>query len=233
MEPNVHIRQATPNDTAGIATVKQLTWPDEEVDVAHIAQAIADDRHVTHVAVHDTTIIGFVDGFTTQNRSLRLRWEVDLLAVHPDYRSYRCGTRLVRIATQTGYQRGATLIRGLIRVDNTASQRTFAHCSYHQDQQVRTLYVALPGCQETAVRTFARAWKAIPVTSLTYTGWWLEIPEDDHDGDSEPCAFDLEREVVGVVLASEDKRHHHAAQAAGFTAIGQFHFWYHVQAGHV
>jgi hypothetical protein len=38
---------------------------------------------------------------------------------------------------------------------------------------------------------------------------------------------------VGVVLASEDKRHHHAAQAAGFTAIGQFHFWYHVQAGYV
>ncbi|GAK57467.1 acetyltransferase [Candidatus Vecturithrix granuli] len=132
MERSIDIRQATLNDAEGIAMVKRLVWPGEDVNVAQISRAIAHEQHVTHAAVDGTTIVGFVDGFLIYNPSLHLRWEVDLLAIHPAYRGRQYGARLVEQTTQVGRQRGPHVVRGLIRVNNIASQRTFARCAYRQ-----------------------------------------------------------------------------------------------------
>ncbi len=79
-ERDIKIRQATLDDAEGIATVKQLVWPEEDVNVEQIRRAIIDEQHVTHVAADSTMIIGFIDGFLTQNASSCRRWEVDLLS---------------------------------------------------------------------------------------------------------------------------------------------------------
>ncbi len=229
MDTNIHIRQATPDDAAGIATVKQFAWPDEAVDVAQIAQAIAHTQHVTHVVVHNANIIGFVDGFVTRNPAALLRWEVDVLAMHPAYRGRGYGVRLVQHSTQAGYRRGAHLVRCLIRVDNVASQQTFTRCTYRQDPQVRTIYVASPERRGTAFHTFVQGWAAIPVITVTYTGWWLEATPQTQENRTFPCLRDLNQGVVGVVLGHEDKKSQHEAQFADFTALGQFHEWHHRQ----
>lgn len=227
MGTSIHIRQATPGDATGIAIVKQLAWPDEAVDVAQIAQAIAHEQHVTHVAVHDASIIGFVDGFITRNPAPFLRWEVDLLAIHPAYRGCHYGARLIQHSTQAGYRRGAHLVRCLIRANNVASQKTFARCTYRQDPQMRTIYVASPENRGATFHTFAQVWVAIPVTTLTYTGWWLEATTQEQEDRTSPRLRELDRMVVGIVLETEDAKSQNEAQLAGFTALGQFHEWHH------
>lgn len=228
MKLDIHIRQAIPSDAAGIATVKQLAWPGEAVDEAQIVQAIAHDQHVTHVAVHNASTIGFVDGFVTQNPTGSPRWEVDLLAIHPAYRGHHYGVHLVQHSTQAGYRRGARRVRCLIRVNNVASQHTFAQCTYRQDPQVRTIYVASPQSRGATFHTFAQAWAAIPVTTLTYTGWWLEATTAEQEDHTRPGWHELDQTIVGIVLGTGEAKSQHKAQLAGFTALGQFHEWCHV-----
>lgn len=48
------------------------------------------------------------------------RWEVDLLAVHPDFRGKGIAAQLVSPITKTGKARGANFARGLVEVENMA-----------------------------------------------------------------------------------------------------------------
>ncbi len=67
------------------------------------------------------------------------------------------------------------------------------------------------------------------MTSFNYTGWWLERAEEDGGDAPERAPLDPERGVVGVVLAAEDEGMKREARAAGFEAVGQFHWWHHAR----
>src|SRR5258706_8083208 len=123
---SIAFRRATEIDAPAIASLKQIVWPQEDpVDLVHPVNALRASDHATYVAVDNDVIIGFASGFPTRSGTGNLRWEVDLLAVHPHYRGQQIGVKLVQLSTQVGADRGwtaqgAVLARGLVASDNIA-----------------------------------------------------------------------------------------------------------------
>jgi GNAT superfamily N-acetyltransferase len=226
MSLEINIRQATQHDAPEIAAIKQSVWPDEAVDVAQMAKAIQKPTHVTQVGIHANTIIGFIDGFSTYSARGIHRWEVDLLAVHPDYRGNRVGERLVRANTKAGFQRGAGVARGLIRIENIASQRTFARCAYHSQGPLGDLFVVSRNPSPEDAILFSQQFHLVSVTTLTYTGCWLEIdlPSHTHHEKSH-IRMNTDWSVMGVLIPIEEKEIYHTVQKAGFTNTGRFQYW--------
>jgi GNAT superfamily N-acetyltransferase len=89
------IRRATAADAPAISSVKAAVWPGDAVDSGRIARVIASESHATHVAVCNGAVVGFVDGFPTISCDGLCRWEVDLLAVRPDFRGQGIGVQLI------------------------------------------------------------------------------------------------------------------------------------------
>src|SRR5690606_33322519 len=119
----VLIRGADEQDVEGIIRVKQLVWPDEGFDAALIRQVVLDAEHVTQVAVIDDSVVGFVDGFNTLSQNGVPQWNLDLIAVNPAFQGQGIASELMRVNTTAGGDSGAGRARGLVAVDNVASQR--------------------------------------------------------------------------------------------------------------
>lgn len=222
----IEVRRATSADVPGIVEVKRLVWPDESTDAAQIAQAILEPSHVAFAVADANVVVGFIDGFSTFSSRGVHRWEIDLLAVHPNYRGQRLGERLVRASTTAGRRRGATLARGLIQVKNIASQRTFGRCSYRPDDTICNLYVSPHrGNVKEDVRLF-QDWHLIPVNTFSYRGLWLEIGSDvAGSGAEQTIQADTAWDLIGAVLPFDQVHRSSAVRAAGFTKVGQYQWW--------
>ena len=139
---NMGITRASSRDAQAIVAVKDKVWPENHTAADDIAAVIEQPDHVTLIARFDDQPVGFVDGFTTLAQDGTCRWEVDLLAVYPAYTRRGIAHALVEASTEAGRQMGATVARGLVEVNNIASQRTFAGCGYQPSRAVCSLYIA-------------------------------------------------------------------------------------------
>lgn len=92
------LRLATRDDAPNIAALKRRVWPDENADLVRIAKALSDPAHTVLIAVHGELVVGFAHAFVTHSAQGAMRWEVDLLAVYPDYRGRGLGVRLLQAA---------------------------------------------------------------------------------------------------------------------------------------
>ena len=227
----MQIRRATIDDADAIAMINNIVWPGDSIKVEQVQRAIEHKDHATHVAVIDSRIFGFIDGFITRNPEFFTRWEVDLLAVHPDFRGRKTGATLVRQCTQTGYDMGADVVRCVIRVDNIASQLTFARGGYAQCGNPVLMLIAQPGNNGSEVSRFIENWVTIPVTTLTYEGIWLEAPVDkSFHGRDHFLELILKQPLkcpVGILLDPENSDIRNDAIASGFREKGLFHWWEH------
>src|SRR5690606_21118999 len=101
-EPVV-ICEATEEDAPGIVYVMESAWPEEKPSMNRITRIVADNNHCTMVAKKNNQLVGFVDAFMT----VGTRWEVDLLAVHPQHRRLGIAKKLLQRIVQTGKERHA------------------------------------------------------------------------------------------------------------------------------
>jgi GNAT superfamily N-acetyltransferase len=217
------IRRATPEDAPGIAAVRRAVWPGEAVDFAFMGRVIAEPDHATLVAVLNGTIAGFADGFLTLAADGTRRWEVDLLAVHPDYQRRGLGAALTAACTNAGRDFGPSLARALIRTDNLASRRAFARCGYQEGAACRLMINRDDGGGSVEAPAGSHI---IPVMTLSYRGLWLE-------GVLTPAAFRAVQDirarlgwaVAGAVIPAAQGRAIRAAEAAGFFAVGDYAWW--------
>lgn len=220
---HVHIRQAGIDDAPAIALVKRLTWQDDTADDVLIATALSQANRVTHVALMDEAVVGFVDGFITRAASGERRWEVDMLAVAPPYRGQGVASRLIARSTTAGEQNGAVLARGLVKVGNHPSERAFAACGYCCTPPSR-LYVS-DGTTESAGSN-AAGLHLVYVRTFAYTGGWIEGVFSL----ANLRAASALREVygwgiVGAVIPDADESASCAADEAGFTCVGEYRWW--------
>lgn len=221
---SVHIRRAKMDDIPAILNVKQATWPDEAVNSTHIAGVLREPDHVCLVSVVNDRTVGFVDGFLTLAVSGVRRWEVDLLAVHPEYRNRGIASRLVEENTRAGLEMGAEMARALIRLDNTGSQRTFSRCGYICDQNECMLYVS-PDSPDSAVELPPNVY-LIPVYTLNYCGLWIE-------GELSATSLSYAQTVrarhgydlVGAVIPIYQPEAIQAAVDAGYMRAGTYQWW--------
>jgi GNAT superfamily N-acetyltransferase len=220
----INIRRAGVDDKSAIAAIKLASWPGETADTIQIANAMSEGTHVTHVAENEVVVVGFVDGFLTMSIDRQRRWEVDLLAVHPDFQRLGIASRLVEATTQVARDAGAVLSRGLVHVENSASQGTFARCGYHLDEKTCGLYVA----SESENRAVAVPITAhlISVNTFNYRGLWLE-------GELTPASFAAANairtcsgwDVAGALIPLHDENAVNAAVDAGWQQVGHYQWW--------
>jgi GNAT superfamily N-acetyltransferase len=216
---SIEIHLATVGHAPGIAALKRLAWPDETVDLTQVRTAIAAPGHAAWVALDAGLVLGFVDGFLTRSPAGIQRWEVDLLAVHPDYLRRGLGRRLVQVSTDAGRQRGASLARALIGVENVASQRTFARCAYQPEPGTCELYVSSKGRLPRGLHT-------LPVVTFNYTGFWAEGAWASLALDAAQMAcLDGYGDLIGAVIPTEHVRGGQIERVWGAERVGRYRWW--------
>lgn len=220
--PMLSLRPAAPADAAALAALLHVVWPDERAEAARIAAALWEAAHGALIAQRSNTLLGLVDSFETRDERGHLRWEVDLLAVHPDARGQGVGRRLVEAATEAGRQRGARRARGLVASDNIASQRTFARCGYRSTGEEHRLFLSLDG---EAADAHEEA-DVLRVSTFRYRGLWVEGPLTVARlrAAQQQCAQHA-LDIVGTVIPLSQPASLHAARVAGFTEAGRYHWW--------
>ncbi len=137
-----YMRQTTADDAPEIANLIQAVWADHNPNPDWIARVSLESNHATLVETQGDALIGFVDAFSTVAADGTLRWEVDLLGVHPAWRGRGIARELVTRAVEVGRERGAQMARALVRIDNVASLAVFERCGFVADSSSCRLYVS-------------------------------------------------------------------------------------------
>jgi ribosomal protein S18 acetylase RimI-like enzyme len=217
---NREIVTATAQHAALIAALKRLVWPDFSSDAAYIARVLSETARTTHLAYIDGQSAGFIDGFLTLSQVGVWRWEIDLLAVSPDYRSQGVASALIAENLTAGRSTGAALARALVRADNAAAQTTFRSVGFKQTQEV-TLFIA--DGDATAVQQHDAYF--VPVTTLDYRGVWLEgtlSTEALISARTIVQRFNLD--AAGVLISESSLME--IAQRNSYQRIDVYHWWH-------
>jgi len=217
------LRPATTDDAPALADLIRCVWPEEDPALSTIVGALGAPDHATYVAIVDGRVMGMCDGFLTLDADGCRRWEVDLVAVHPDQRGRGLGARLIAASSAAGQARGAAYARGLIAVANAPSQRAFQRNGYQADPVVRELYIcrALAG-EELDLPAGV---SLVPVHTLTYRGGWIEgqVTEQALRA-AQTIGAARGWDCVGILLAADDDLRRTAA-ALGFAWVGAYRWW--------
>jgi ribosomal protein S18 acetylase RimI-like enzyme len=214
------MRQAVQTDAPALAQLIRATGLDDNPDPERIARVILESNHVTLVGPAGDHLTGFVDGFTTVASDGTLRWEVDLLGVHPDHRGRGIAQALVCASVEAGRQAGASLARALVRTENLASMNTFQRCGFASLGEVCELYVSDAACPNQIVAPSDA--HLISVDTLTYSGVWVEGTVSI---DSLRCARSVRTrfgwDMAGALIPAG------SPAPEGFTYVGQYR-WLHL-----
>lgn len=219
----VMICNAQITDALPIARIKQRVWPDEAVDRAQVERALRQPDHVTLLARNDR-VVGFVDAFPTMGIHGLTRWEIDLLAVDPDFQGQQIGQRLIHAATEAGQQAGAAFARALAQVANAASQGALRRCAYATDGLVYQLMVSSE--QVESIHTLPSEADLVTVRTLNYSGLWLEGALSARAlsaGQSVRTQRGLD--LVGALIPVERVDLLDAAGSLGYAPVERFQWW--------
>jgi ribosomal protein S18 acetylase RimI-like enzyme len=222
---SIHIQIAGADHAPAIVTIKTRVWPHDDHVQAQVLRALQKPDHAAFIAVSDDKrIAGFVDSFPTADIDGRLRWEIDLLAVHPDFQGQKIGQRLIEVATQAGRDAGVRYARALIQIENIASQGAFRRCGYATNGQVYRLMISSER-QAGAVQA-PNSTVLIPVVTMNYSGLWLEgtVRAADLEAGKIECTR-RGLDLVGVLIRETDTGALPAAERAGYSFIEAFQWW--------
>jgi ribosomal protein S18 acetylase RimI-like enzyme len=222
MQPLVDLRAAQPDDAPALVEVKRRTWPDEEVHLEQVQRVLADPAHAVFAAQAEGMLAGFVDGFLTVSAGGVQRWEVDLLAVAPEWRGRQLGQRLVLACLAAGQKKRAQFARALIQLENTASQISFRRCGFQCQSAALCLLVAPNAACDSPAG--AGSGHLLKVNTINYRGLWLE--EDASPASlaaARAACFQAGLDLVGVLVPRPDLEDNHLNQ--GFSLAGVYQWW--------
>ena len=186
-------------EAEGLLAVERATFNESPYSAEQVQAMLTGSAQRAWLALSGEQVIGFVAAFPTTG----LRgpcWEIDLLAVHPDWTGQRLATRLVRTATTEGIEM-ARRARAAVAGDNTASARAFLRAGFRRAEACKLLIHRIGGASP-------RPWTALGVTvraatSLEEAARWLPenavspAPGDSVTGD------ELQGDGDSIVLLAE------------------------------
>ncbi len=220
------VQKAHTNHAKAIGDVIKAVWPDSDINVNRIENVLDDPVHSTMIVVVEEDVVGFVDGFMTTSMDGIQRWEVDLLAVRPEYQRRGIASALIEAITTEGRVSGAELARGLVAVDNTGSQKSFSHCGYDTDGTRCDLLVCSSRSHETSSDNEEKTAYIFPVKTMNYTGLWIEGElnlKSLEQGKRQLATTDFD--VVGVIIPESQNNLIRDGFAIGYEKIGRFQWW--------
>lgn len=160
----------------GVLAVERATFDESPYSPAEVQAMLSDGLQQGWVAVAQQGVVGFCLAFATHGLAGTV-WEIDLLAVLPQWRGRGIASRLIRAAAA----HGATLApraRAVVATDNQASAHAFVRAGFR---------VAPDLCELLIYRTSESTRRSSPRTSLVVrpaadmTNWraWAEdLPSD-------------------------------------------------------
>lgn len=154
-EPIIRAFDGSLDDAEGILGVEKATFNESPYTARQVQAMLSGSAQHAWLAIGDDQVVGFVVAFATHG----LRgtcWEIDLLAVHPDWTRRGLATRLLGAAAI----HGATVAgkaRAVVSTENPGSGRAFARAGFHRSERCELL-IFRP--QDGA----SRPWHALGVT---------------------------------------------------------------------
>lgn len=115
-------------DARGLLAVEKATLDESPYNPEQVQAMLAGGPQQAWLAVAGDRVVGYVVGFATRNQR-GPSWEIDLLAVHPDWAGRGLGTRLIRAASAYG-ARLVRRARAVVAADNVASMRAFRRAGF-------------------------------------------------------------------------------------------------------
>lgn len=224
----IQIQRALPEHGRAISQLKNSIWPHETTDSNYCTRIIAEPDHITHVAMIDQHVVGFVDGFLTYAPDGDRRWEVDLLAVAESARHQGIAQQLITenlsLAKSTW---PIDYARSLIQTGNYASQQTFTTCQFVRvDAQQHKLYTTSPDKTELKTAINPKAF-LIPVSTLSYQGLWLEGEITLETLMSARAILHKHHlSTAGLLIPTTNAEQIAHAEQAGYGFVNTYHYWY-------
>ncbi len=218
------IRPAVAQDISAIVTLSEHVW-DTPFSQETIATALAQDRHRAHVIDTPDGIMGYISSFLTHASQGLQRWEVDLLAIHPDYRNQGAGRALVHATTAAGRAMRANIARALVRVSNIPMRHVMTACAYACSEEAYALYVAQPHHYDNHALASDKTW-LLPVKTFSYVGIWLEgAITQNAINTAHKLATEKQADTLGAVIPLSYVHDCRLLESQGFERIGEFHWW--------
>ena len=170
----------------GLLAVEQATFDECPYTADQVQAMLTAGPQRAWLAVTGERVIGFVVAFPTEG--LRgMCWEIDLLAVHPDWRGRGLAGRLVRAAAAEGVHALCRAVtpraRAAVAVENDASARAFTRTGFQADLETCKLLIYRTG--GLAAREWSPASIEIrPALGVADAAAWLPQPPvpGDHPG---------------------------------------------------
>jgi ribosomal protein S18 acetylase RimI-like enzyme len=156
MEPPVTIRPFNGSlaDAEGLLAVERATFDESPYTAAEVQVMLDEGPQRAWLAVRGECVAGFAIGFPVSG----LRgswWEVDLLAVHPEWRGRRLGHRLIEATMAYGAD-VTRKARAVVADDNSASEQAFLRAGFRVSPGARELFIFRPSESESACGQRAR-----------------------------------------------------------------------------
>ena len=117
-------------DAEGLLAVEGATFNESPYTAEQVRAMLSGDDQRAWLAIGKGQVVGFIVSFLTHN----LRgacWEIDLLAVHPDWTRRGLATRLIRTAASYGASL-AGQARAVVSTENAGSGRAFQRVGFHR-----------------------------------------------------------------------------------------------------
>ena len=180
-------------DAEGMLLVERATFDEVPYSPEEVQAMLAAGPQRSWVAVGAGSVVGFLVAFVTYG----LRgpcWEIDLLAVQPEWTRRGLATRLIRAASAHGVT-VARQARAVVATDNAASARAFQRAGFRTTSTCNLLIYRTEGSSprhhkipEVTVR------EAADITEIT--GWLPEEvtsnwPSAGQQQQEMPCALTL------------------------------------------
>jgi ribosomal protein S18 acetylase RimI-like enzyme len=129
-------------DAKGLLAVEKATFDESPYSATQVQTMLSGGSQRAWLALAGSKVIGFAIAFATAGLSGPC-WELDLLAVHPQWRGRRLATRLIRAAA-AGSPEGIGRMRAVVATDNGASARAFAQAGFQPAAETCTLLIYRP-----------------------------------------------------------------------------------------
>lgn len=182
-------------DARGLLAVEKATFDESPYSAEQVQAMLAGGAQRAWLAIGEGQVVGFVVAFPTHGLG-DPSWEIDLLAVHPDWNGHGLATRLIRKAAAGG-MRLARRARAVVATDNVASARAFLRAGFRRAGVCELLIYRLGD-------RAPRPWVALGVTvreavSIKEVAGWL--PEDAVPGALDELEDGQERQGLTLLVA--------------------------------
>jgi ribosomal protein S18 acetylase RimI-like enzyme len=182
-------------DAEGLLAVEKATFDEAPYSAEQVQAMLTGGAQRAWLATGGGQVVGFIVAFLTHGLG-DPRWEIDLLAVHPDCTGRGLAARLIRKAAAGG-MRLARRARAVVATDNVASARAFLRAGFRRAGLCELLICRL---EDQA----PRPWVALGVTvreaaNIEEVAGWL--PKDAVHGAVDESEVGQERRGLTLLVA--------------------------------